>query len=224
MADAVSFEGLEDVWHPDGEPLFINKPPEWVSTYLVRYCELAAIRTAGDCKGFALTVRELQRDGFWERLFPDWETCCRSLFKRPAVWVENIVEGVRILHGKGHQGAIPRDQALAAAAAQAEPLAQHGTNQHSGTNEGPDNINSSKGGTSQAYLLRRLARDAPEILERVKTGEIKSARAAAIEAGIIKSIPTVQLVDDMAKVAAKLRQHLSPEQRLTLIDLIAPDL
>ena len=33
-------------------------------------------------------------------------------------------------------------------------------------------------------ILPRLARDAPEVMEKVKTGEIKSARAAAIEAGI----------------------------------------
>jgi hypothetical protein len=35
-------------------------------------------------------------------------------------------------------------------------------------------------------ILPRLARDAPEVLERVKAGEFRSARAAAIEAGIIK--------------------------------------
>jgi hypothetical protein len=38
-------------------------------------------------------------------------------------------------------------------------------------------------GETQTYLLRRLARDRPDILERVKSGEFRSARAAAIEAG-----------------------------------------
>lgn len=65
-----------------------------------------------------------------------------------------------------------------------------------------DNIMGGQG-TSRDYLLRRLARDRPEILERVKTGEIKSARAAAIEAGIIKDIPSVQLKDP-APTAKKL--------------------
>lgn len=50
-------------------------------------------------------------------------------------------------------------------------------------------------GTSRSYLLGRLARDAPETLEKVKTGEIKSARAAAIEAGIITPFPSLQLKD-----------------------------
>lgn len=44
----------------------------------------------------------------------------------------------------------------------------------------------SKPGTSTAYILRRLARDAPEVLSAYERGEYKSARAAAIAAGIIK--------------------------------------
>ena len=41
-------------------------------------------------------------------------------------------------------------------------------------------------GTSASYLKSRLARDAPEILERKRQGEFKSYRAAAIAAGIVK--------------------------------------
>ena len=52
-------------------------------------------------------------------------------------------------------------------------------------------------------ILPRLARDAPQILERVKSGEIKSARAAAIEAGIIMPFPSLQLKDP-APTAQKL--------------------
>ena len=74
-----------------------------------------------------------------------------------------------------------------------QPLAEHGQNQHGGG--GRDNITSSSRGTSQSYLLKRLARDAPEVLERVKSGEIKSARSAAIEAGIITPFPSLQLKD-----------------------------
>jgi hypothetical protein len=40
-----------------------------------------------------------------------------------------------------------------------------------------------------------LARDAPDTLERVKSGEIKSARAAALEAGIITPFPSIALKD-----------------------------
>lgn len=105
--------------------------------------------------------------------------------------------------------------ALAAAASQVQPLAHNG---EIGNGRSFDNVKPTDGGNSQAYLLRRLARDAPDVLERVKAGEFKSARAAAIEAGIIKPVPTIRLVDDTSKVAAALRRHLSHEQ---LADLVA---
>jgi len=84
------------------------------------------------------------------------------------------------------------------------PLAQHGEIGNGRADESrADNIRSTDFGTSQAYLLQRLARDAPDILERVKSGEIKSARAAAIEAGIITPYPSLQLKDP-APTAQKL--------------------
>jgi len=60
----------------------------------------------------------------------------------------------------------PREQVLAAAATQAQPLAQHGANQHS-EQEGEELASPSPQykGTTQTYLLRRLARDAPEVLD-----------------------------------------------------------
>lgn len=79
-------------------------------------------------------------------------------------------------------------------------------------------------GRGTAYLQARLRRDAPEVADALERGEFKSARAAAIEAGIIKPVPTVRLVADMAAVAGKLCQHLTLEQRIELIDLLAPDL
>lgn len=46
------------------------------------------------------------------------------------------------------------------------------------------------GGNAAQYLVRRLKRDRPDLVERLAKGEIRSARAAAIEAGIVK-VPTV---------------------------------
>jgi len=221
MANAVSVSDLDHLWDPKAKPLFTSKPPEWVATYLPRYCQSVSDRADSDCRGLALAVRELNRDGFWQRLFPDWETCCLALFKRPAAWVEQVVEGVRVLHAHGHDGAVPLQ--LAITQAKAQPLAAHGANQHSEPDliiEGPTSY-----GTGQSYLLRRLARDAPEVLDQIGPDkEFKSARAAAIKAGIIKPVPTVRLVADMAAVAGKLCQHLTLEQRIELIDLLAPDL
>lgn len=49
-----------------------------------------------------------------------------------------------------------------------------------------DNIKPTDGGTSTDYLSARIARDRPDILERMKAGDFRSVRQAAIEAGIVK--------------------------------------
>lgn len=98
----------------------------------------------------------------------------------------------------------PVSLALADAASRAQPLAAHGEIGNGRKNESRgDNVTSTERGNGQSYLLQRLARDAPDILERVKTGEIKSARAAAIEAGIITPFPSLQ-IKDPAHAAQKL--------------------
>jgi hypothetical protein len=79
---------------------------------------------------------------------------------------------------------------------------------------------SMKHGENAAYIRARLHRDHPEVAAALDRGEYRSARAAAIEAGIIRPVPTVRLVDDLAKVAAKLAQHLTPEQRNQLSALL----
>jgi hypothetical protein len=50
------------------------------------------------------------------------------------------------------------------------------------------------GDRGSAYLLRRLARDHPEILAQYERGEFKSARAAAITAGIVTPLTPYQIV------------------------------
>lgn len=106
-----------------------------------------------------------------------------------------------------------------AQAAKAQPLAEHGAiGNGRGDESRVDNIKSTEGGTSQAYLLRRIARDQPELLDQIGPDKPhRSARAAAIAAGIIRPVPTVRLVDDPAKVAASIRRHLSQDQIEALV-------
>ena len=44
------------------------------------------------------------------------------------------------------------------------------------------------GSTNADYLTARIARDRPDILERMKAGEFPSVRAAALEAGIVRRV------------------------------------
>lgn len=71
-------------------------------------------------------------------------------------------------------------------------------------------------------LLARIARDHPDILERVKQGEFRSAPEAARAAGIqiAKRQRTVTLSDKVDRVADVLSKHYSPEQLDELARLI----
>ncbi|NDG76166.1 MAG: hypothetical protein EBX49_12785, partial [Synechococcaceae bacterium WB8_1B_136] len=105
--------------------------------------------------------------------------------------------------------------------ARAQPLAEHGTNQHREdvTTSPPEDR-----GNSQAYLLRRIARDQPKLLDQIGPDKPhRSARAAAIAAGIIKPVPVVRLVDDLAKVAAAIRRHLDQRQITALVEELSRD-
>jgi hypothetical protein len=104
--------------------------------------------------------------------------------------------------------------------AKAQPLAAHGEIGNGRKDESRgDNITSTERGTSQTYLLRRIARDHPQLLDQIGPGsEFRSARSAAIAAGIIKPVPTIRLVDDPVKVAAAIRKHLGPQQVASLVE------
>lgn len=59
-----------------------------------------------------------------------------------------------------------------------------------------------KRGDNADYLTRRIARDAPAVLERMKAGEFQSVRAAAIVAGVVN--PTKQLEQSAVRAVRKL--------------------
>lgn len=65
-------------------------------------------------------------------------------------------------------------------------------------------------GNSRAHGLARLARDRPDLLERVEAGEM-STNAACLEAGWRRKKVQVP-VEDMEALAKVLRRHLSEEQ------------
>ena len=66
------------------------------------------------------------------------------------------------------------------------------------------------------YLVARIARDRPDILERMKAGEFASVREAAREAGIIKD---VSLVNQVVRLWAK----ATPEERQAIRQRMALD-
>lgn len=107
-----------------------------------------------------------------------------------------------------------------------EHFAKRGDNQHTSGLHNMQTTTTSQGhGTNAAYLAARLKKTGrDDLLEQVRAGEIKSIRAAAIAAGIVKDVPTVRLVDDLNKVAASITKHLTNDQRIKLAELLLPDL
>jgi len=72
-----------------------------------------------------------------------------------------------------------------------------------------------KAGNRSDYLVSRIARDRPDILERMKAGEFTSVREAAREAGMIKDVSLVtQVVRLWEKATPEERQAI--RQRLTI--------
>lgn len=68
-------------------------------------------------------------------------------------------------------------------ATKAVPLAEHRRPNSDERANKVDHINNN-GGTGADYLTARIARDRPDILERMKAGEYRSVRAAALDAGL----------------------------------------
>jgi hypothetical protein len=111
-----------------------------------------------------------------------------------------------------------REKEAAARAAEAKPLADPGRpkKEEREGNKGSDTTISS--GRGSDYLTARIARDRPDILERMKAGEFKSVRAAALEAGIVKR--SFQCPVDPEGAARLLRKHLPSAEIKKLRDLL----
>lgn len=104
---------------------------------------------------------------------------------------------------------------VAAQAIPARPLARRGGDRrnHQGDGHRPGRRSNQAGN-----LTARIARDRPDIWERMKNGEFSSVAAAAREAGIpVKNPKRVVLSDDLGVVADGLKQHYSAEQVRALI-------
>lgn len=113
-----------------------------------------------------------------------------------ANFTEAIIEAIRSAKGGTVADAITE--------AKANPLAsvgKIGNGRPSDSSVG--NSNSTVGNTNE-YLLRRLARDAPEILDKIESGEL-TVNQAAIQAGIRKKpTPAEIVVKTFSKVENRL--------------------
>ena len=79
-------------------------------------------------------------------------------------------------------------------------------------------------GTSADYLTLRIARERPDVLQRMAAGEVRSVRAAALEARIPNVHRSVSVRLDSAESAARtLRKHMPPGILSELIELLTKE-
>lgn len=116
-----------------------------------------------------------ERHGWQELGFLTWEDFC---VKRLQVRADDVAAAAKAQ--------------IAAIAERAVPLNGHeygngvaGPGRGNKTDNNNNVFSCGMQGTSPEYLTARIARDRPDILERMKAGEYKSVRGAAIDAGII---------------------------------------
>ena len=137
-----------------------------------------------DAGFFSRMVEGVREYDAWKVIgFASFEDFCKAELGKTLCEVEQIVSGVRVLQATGRTAPITPAEAIAAAP-KIQTLTDAGKKGVRGK-KAPDNVRGFNG-NSQNYLAARINRDHPEIAERVKAGEFKSIRAAAIVAGIVK--------------------------------------
>lgn len=144
---------------------FLSRRLNYDCRCLIQFCEEAEL--VYDELGFA-SAEEMIRDGY--ELEP-------SKVELAVAW----------LRANGTGEAVSMAEAVKAA--KDNPLPKNG---QIGNGRSSNNVRPTQYGNDTEYTLRRLARDAPELLEPIERGEL-SVNAAAIKAGIRKKKTPVEI-------------------------------
>jgi hypothetical protein len=152
----------------------------------------AYVREAdADCRVLMGYYNKIIEKGYWRDLADSEESYFLEYCKKPKAWFEairdqvmGIPEGTTLTVREFQQ-----QQAIALSeqpkTVDASPGGDRKSNHYNhNNNDLPDRP--SRQGTDPEYLMARLARDYPEVVEQVKAGEFPSVRAAAVAAGIVK--------------------------------------
>ena len=150
------------------------------SLWLVSEARLVRGRIQNSAKDLALVLSRLEEERAWEALnAPSYEALCEREISLDRAQVEAIRTAK-----KGDTVAVALERAKDA------PLKRVGRPTGGGNVDNVHIVQTNRLNSNSAErILRRLQRDRPDLVQKVARGEIRSARAAAIEAGIVK-VPT----------------------------------
>ena len=189
MAAPLNYSDFESLFDPNRKPMYVGKSKDWWYKHGRVMTEQSAFVADSDCRGLVGRVLELQRDDYWRQFNDDWSEFCLEAFGRPAEWIEQVMEGVRLLHLQE-----PARLNRPITAGEATQLYSMGGDRRSKDFQ-PNNISLKSHGTSADYIKARLRRDHPEIAEELQQGKHRSARAAGIAAGFVRDVPTIRMAD-----------------------------
>jgi hypothetical protein len=191
--------------HPELPPNHCaNQTPEQVMNVFVRSIAPSLKSGSIDARSAASELETWRK--YHPDVFTNWHELCWKYIQQPPEWVDWLIQGVRATS----EEVVEADKLVAAAqAAAASRLAAHRRPTTKEQENKVDNVHFIKpanqlNSNSQERILRRIARDQPDLLNEIGHGKrFKSARAAAIEAGIITPFPSLQLKEP-APTAQKL--------------------
>ena len=145
-----------------------------------------------DAMAFGRMIDEARATEAWRVVgFKSFGEFCEAELNKTLDEVETICQGVRRLESRGATECT--EEEAVQAALESAPL---GPGQGKRTDLQPlaTSTKLKRGSCNASYLAARIKRDHPDIAKRIKEGEFKSVRAAAIAAGIVK--PTWQATQD----------------------------
>lgn len=157
-----------------------------------------------DVAGLQELIIKLEKHSAWSALgFPSFGMFCAKELDLD----EDEVELIRTAKKGEALGAVIKR------AKEAQPIGEHGGDRKSeNTDQGSDRTLKARGETAD-YLTARIARDRPDVLERMKAGEFTSVRAAAMEAGIVKPVTSL-------KALKRAWDKASKDERSEFLDFI----
>lgn len=128
--------------------------------------------------------------------------------------IEQYRRGVQLLRDKGYAGAITKEQAREAAVKEAR--ANPARESKGGRPKKGSKLEPLPKGSNNKRDLARIARDQPELLDKIETGEL-TVNQAAIQAGIRKKPTPAEII---VKTFAKIEDRLETLKKIvgTLTD------
>jgi hypothetical protein len=189
---------------------------------LIRLASESATWTERPARYLVDKIEQLEEAGTWPKAIAgspkSWERFCREVLGYEAEYIQKIREGVAILEGIGLANPTVGQALDVAERAEQFDGSEVPEQVYGKGKPGPGRGNKTdndvirfRQGNDPDYLTARIARDRPDIHQRMKDGEYRSVRAAAIEAGIIK-VPT------LLEQTQKLWRKMSDDERQSFLE------